>query len=131
MEQRVINPWKWQDQFGFAQATEVKGATRTLYVAGQAAIDADGHPAHAGDMGAQVKLALDNLETVLKQSGYNFAHVVRLNVYTTDVDALVPHWGQIVERVTGAGGKFACFLGGVKRLAFPELMVEIEATAAQ
>jgi len=131
MEQRVINPWKWQDQFGFAQATEVKNATRTLYVAGQTSIDAEGNAAHAGNMGAQLKLALDNLETVLKQSGYNFSHVVRLNVYTTDVDALFPHWGQIVQRVTGSGGKFACFLGGVKRLAFPELMVEIEATAAQ
>ncbi|MFB3922898.1 MAG: RidA family protein [Terriglobia bacterium] len=131
MEQRVINPWKWQDQFGFAQATEVKGATRTLYVAGQAAVDAEGRPAHPGDMSAQVKLALDNLETVLKQAGYNFSHIVRLNVYTTNVDELFPHWGQIVQRVTGGGGKFACFLGGVTRLAFPELMVEIEATAVQ
>lgn len=129
MEQRVINPWKWQDQYGFVQATEVKNATRTLYVAGQTSIDADGNAAHAGDMAAQVKLALDNLETVLTQAGYIFSDVVRLNVYTTDVDALFPHWEQIVERTKGA--QFACFLGGVKRLAFPELMVEIEATAAQ
>ena len=128
MELRVINPWKWQDQFGFVQALEVKNATRTLYVSGQTSIDADGNTAHAGDIGAQLKLALDNLETVLKQSGYKFSDVARLNVYTTDVDALFPHWGQIAER---AGGKYACFLGGVKRLAFPELMVEIEATAAQ
>jgi enamine deaminase RidA (YjgF/YER057c/UK114 family) len=128
MELRNINPWKWQDQWGFVQAVEVKNASRTLYIAGQTSIDADGNAAHAGDMGAQVKLALDNLETVLKQAGYGWSDVVRLNVYTTDVDALFPHWAQIVER---AGGKYACFLGGVKRLAFPELMVEIEATAAQ
>ena len=106
----------------------MKKATRRLYVAGQTAIDANGNAAHVGDMGAPVRVALDNPETVPKQAGYNFSHVVRLNVYTTDVGALFPHWGRIVAR---AGGKYACFLGGVKRLAFPELMVEIEATAAQ
>jgi hypothetical protein len=56
---------------------------------------------------------------VLKQSGYKFSDVVRLNVYTTDVDALFPHWGQIVERAA----QVRLLLGGVKRLAFPELMV--------
>ncbi len=30
MERRVINPWKWQDNFGFVQANEVTGAQRTL-----------------------------------------------------------------------------------------------------
>ncbi|MEK7859771.1 MAG: RidA family protein [Chloroflexota bacterium] len=102
-----------------------------LFVAGQTSIDADGQGAHAGDMGAQVTLALDNLETVLKQAGFSFAHVVRLNVYTTDVDGLLPHWGVLTGRVAGAGGKFACTLLGVARLAYPELMVEIEATAVQ
>jgi len=52
MEQRIINPWKWQDQFAFAQAYEVSGGERVLYCAGQASVDAEGRPAHVGDMRA-------------------------------------------------------------------------------
>jgi hypothetical protein len=52
MEQRIINPWKWQDQFAFAQACEVSGGERVLYCAGQASVDAEGRPAHVGDMRA-------------------------------------------------------------------------------
>jgi enamine deaminase RidA (YjgF/YER057c/UK114 family) len=65
MDSRVINPWKWQDQFGFVQAHEAAGFSRIVVCAGQAAINAEGAPMHAGDMGAQITLALDNLESVL------------------------------------------------------------------
>ena len=35
MEQRKVNPWTWQDEYGFSQAIEVTGAERVLYCAGQ------------------------------------------------------------------------------------------------
>lgn len=131
MEQREINPWTWQEPFGFSQAVEVEGARKMLFVSGQAAIDAEGKPAHAGDMGRQVQMALDHLEAVLEQAGTSTRNVVKAVVYTTDVDALLPHWGQIKERLQVPGGPFASTLVGVTRLAFPELMVEIEAVAVQ
>ena len=129
MERRVINPWTWQEQFGFVQANEVSGVQRTLVCSGQTSVDADGTPTHAGDMAAQVSGALDNLETTLSQAGFKLADVVRLNYYTTDVDAFfetAPTWGQ---RLAEAGCRPASTLLGVSRLAFPELLVEIEATA--
>ena len=79
MEQRAINPWTWQDAFGFSQAIEVKGQNRVLVCAGQTSVDANGSPAHPGDMAAQAAQALDNLETVLKQAGMSLSNVVRLN----------------------------------------------------
>ena len=42
MERRIINPWTWQDEFGYVQANEVSGVQRTLYCSGQAANDAQG-----------------------------------------------------------------------------------------
>ena len=54
MGRRVINPWTWQDQFGFVQALEVTGSERALFCAGQTSSDADGNPVHAGDMRAQL-----------------------------------------------------------------------------
>src|SRR5919202_724005 len=65
MEREIINPWKWQDQYGFVQANEVSGARRVLYCAGQVSVDADGNPLNAGDMRAQITQALDNVEAVL------------------------------------------------------------------
>ena|SRR5215475_1502127 len=94
MEQRIINPWKWQDQFAFAQAYEVSGGERVLYCAGQASVDAEGRPAHVGDMRAQVNQALDNLETVLRQAGFGLSNVARLNYYTTNVDQLFANWDR-------------------------------------
>jgi enamine deaminase RidA (YjgF/YER057c/UK114 family) len=80
-----------------------------------------------GDIGAQLTQALDNLETVLAQAGSDLAHVVRLNYYTTDVDALLGVWPLIVQRL--ADNRPASTLLGVSRLAFPEMLIEIEATA--
>ncbi|WP_425423140.1 RidA family protein [Spirosoma panaciterrae] len=75
-----MNPWQWQDQLGYAQAIEIPQATRTLYCAGQAAMDADGRPVDS-DMRCQINLSFDNLETVLQQANYSLADVVRLNFH--------------------------------------------------
>ena len=84
MEKRTIDPWTWQDPFGFVQANEVRGATRTLVCAGQTANE-EGKPMHAGDMRAQIEYTMDNLEKVLAKGGFELSDVVRLNYYTTDV----------------------------------------------
>jgi enamine deaminase RidA (YjgF/YER057c/UK114 family) len=129
MERRVINPWTWQDQFGFVQAHEVSGAERTLYCAGQTSSDADGNPVHPGDMRAQLAQVLDNLETVLSEAGFELSQVVRLNTYTTDVDAFLAEGGEAAARLAEAGCRPSATLLGVARLAFPEFLVELEATA--
>lgn len=129
MGQRVINPWTWQDQFGFAQAIEVTGSERALFCAGQTSTDPDGNPLHPGDMRAQVSQALDNLETVLREAGFDLSQVVRLNTYTTDVDALLGSYDLITSRLAEAGCRPSATLLGVARLAFPEYLVELEATA--
>lgn len=126
MDRTEINPWPWSVAFGFNQAELVEGASKTLICSGQTAVDADGAPQHAGDMAAQINLAMDNLEAVLAGAGMTLANVVRLNIYTTDVDALMANAGILAER---AGTRSASTLLGVARLAFPDLMVELEAVA--
>lgn len=129
MEQRKINPWKWQDQYGFSQAIETTNASRVLYCAGQASVDDTGKPAHAGDMRKQIDQAFRNLEAVLQASGYGIANVVRLNYYTTDVDAFLAAGDVVGSHLAGAQPPGT--LLGIAKLAFPGLMIEIEATAAK
>ena len=129
MERTVHNPWTWQDQFGFVQGNEVTGAERVLFCAGQTSVDADGNPQHAGDMRAQVALTLDNLETVLRQAGMDLSNVVRLNYFTTDIEAFMAAGDVLGERLATGGCRPVSTLLGVTRLAFPDLLVEMEATA--
>jgi enamine deaminase RidA (YjgF/YER057c/UK114 family) len=129
MQRTAVNPWSWSLEFGFNQAELVEGARRILVCSGQTATDADGRPRHPGDMAAQLAMALDNLEAVLAAAGMGLGDVVRLQVYTTDVDRLLEHYRVVVERLEAAGVRPASTLLGVARLAAPELLVELEATA--
>lgn len=129
MERTVFNPWPWSLARGYNQAEGVTGHTRALYIAGQAAIDGSGVPQHPGDMASQLTMALDNLETVLAAAGMTLANVVRLNIYTTDVDLFFKHYGPLVSRRAAADVAPPCTLLGVTRLAYTDLLVELEATA--
>ena len=129
MERKIINPWTWQDQFGFVQANQLSGAQRYLVCAGQTAVDADGNAEAAGDMAEQINKSFDNLETVLKQAGFSLSDVVRLNYYTTDVDAFFGAAEVAGQRMAESGCRPASTLLGVSRLAFPQLLIESEATA--
>jgi enamine deaminase RidA (YjgF/YER057c/UK114 family) len=100
-----------------------------VFCAGQASGSPDGAILHPDDIGAQLSQSFDNLETVLEQAGSNLSQVVRLNYYTTDVDALLAVWNLITERLDKAGCRPTSTLLGVARLAFPEMLIEIEATA--
>jgi enamine deaminase RidA (YjgF/YER057c/UK114 family) len=131
VERKIVNPWTWQDSFGFVQANEISGGQRVLFCSGQTSNDENGRPLHAGDIRAQFNQAMDNLEQVLTASGYSLSDVVRLIYYTTDVDALLANYDAVVGRLAQAGCRPASTLLGVSRLAFPEWMIEIEATAVK
>ncbi len=129
MEKRAINLGTWQDQFDFSQGIEVAHAQRVVYCSGQVSVDEEGRTLDPGDMVAQFHQALDNLEKVLSKAGLTLADVVRLNYYTTDVPAFLAAVPLIGERLKAAGCKPASTLLGVARLAQPEWLIEIEATA--
>lgn len=129
VERTAVNPWTWSVAFGFNQGELVEGPGKVLFCAGQTSVDGEGMPQHPGDMAAQIALATDNLEAVLREGGMGLANLVRLNFYTTDVDAYLTNAGVIGARLGTAGVAPAGTLLGVARLAFPELLVEIEGTA--
>lgn len=129
MEKRIVNPWKWQDERNYVQAVEVKHAESTLYCAGQAAVDADGKSSTA-DMKTQLIQAIQNLEKVLNEAGYDRKHIVRLNVYTTSSEEFLPCFPILQDWIAKHGIRQALTLFEVKSL-FETLKVELEATAAK
>jgi enamine deaminase RidA (YjgF/YER057c/UK114 family) len=129
IERTAVNPWTWSAALGYNQGEIVSGQSRTLYCSGQAAMSGDGKPEHVGDLAAQLALGLDNLEAVLGEAGMSLQNLVRLNVYTTDVDRLFEHYGLLASRLGAAEASPTTTMLGVTRLAMPDLLVELEGTA--
>lgn len=129
MKTRSINPTPWMEHFNMHHGVEVTGATRTLYISGQTSTAADGSTLHAGDIAAQYPVAWANLRDVLAEAGMTPANIVRLNIYTTDVDALMAVAGEFTGLIKSDGTETSATLVGVTRLFDPGLMIELEATA--
>jgi enamine deaminase RidA (YjgF/YER057c/UK114 family) len=130
MQRTPINPWPWSLPLGYHQGELVTGATRHLTIAGQTAVDATGAPQHAGDIRAQLALALDNLQAVLVAAGMGYANLTRLTVFATDVDAALQNFDLLGQRLGPAGAAPPMTLAGVTRLALPGLLIELQADAA-
>jgi len=129
MEKRAINPTPWLQGFNMNHAIEVTGGERTLYVSGQTASAQDGSIQHAGDLVAQFQLAWDNLKAALAEADMAPKDVVRMSMYTTDVDGFMALAGDIVPIFAKDGVQPVSTLLGVTRLFDVDAMVELEATA--
>jgi 2-iminobutanoate/2-iminopropanoate deaminase len=129
MEKKVINPWEWQDQRSYVQAVEVKHSESTLYISGQTAINAVGESSNA-DMKSQLKIAIQNLEQVISEAGYDPQNIVKLNIYTTSTAELLSCFDVFQEWVAKHGMKQASTVLEVKGL-FETLKVELEATVVK
>jgi enamine deaminase RidA (YjgF/YER057c/UK114 family) len=133
MHHTAINPWTWQDALGYSQGVLIDGAHRTLYLSGQCSVGPDGAPMHIGDIAAQAKQAMANVETVLADAGLTLADVVRYDVYTTDLNSYL---GSAHQHVVARFAQAPPFPAGgicaqVQALAMPGLMVEIVVTAVR
>src|SRR3989337_2019004 len=126
MERTEINPHSWTTALGFDQAQLIEGHQRLLVCSGQDAVDADGKPQHPGDMAAQLELALDNREAIVTAADMTLANIVRLNVYTTDVDEAINHFPRINDRF--GDSRYATSIFGVTQLP-AQLLIMLEATA--
>ena len=100
-----------------------------LFIAGQVATDGDGNIVGEGDMAAQFRQVLENLKTVLASVDANLSNVVKITIYTVDIEALR---AVVAIRSEYFGDHApASTLVQIERLARPEFLLEIEATAVK
>lgn len=109
----------------FSHGVVVEDATRTLYVAGQVALDEEGELVGAGDPAAQATQALTNLQRVVEAAGGRMEDVAKTTVFLVDLDHRAAV-GQVRKRFF-AGDPPANTLLVVSSLARPDLLVEVEA----
>lgn len=127
-EKRIINPWTWQDKYGFVQSNEVTNFQRILFTAGIVSVDREGNLLHGGDMEKQMNQIINNMEVLLEQANFELSDVVRFTYYTTDVNGFTKaSKNGLIKRLKSSDCKPATSLIGVKSLFHPDCLVEIEA----
>ena len=122
------NPPTLSKPTGYTHVVEVTGPGKTIYIAGQIALDKDGNVVGAGNMKAQAEQVFKNLQAALDVAGAKFSDVVKMNTYVTDMEQ-APAVREVRARYFGDATP-ASTLVQVVRLARPEFLLEIEVIAA-
>lgn len=113
-----------EKQYGYTHAVKIGD---DIKISGAVSMDDKGNPTAKGDMAQQMKNAYADLDKVLKHYGYTFDDVVVENIYTTNMPEFLKHAGyrsEIYKKQFPTGSWI-----GVKELALPEFMIEIELEA--
>jgi enamine deaminase RidA (YjgF/YER057c/UK114 family) len=126
----VVVPQGLPQPRGFNHAVATRGG-RTVWLAGQTALDGDGQVVAPGDVVAQFEVALGNLLASLRAAGGEPQHLVTLTTYIVDMEDYRAHArdiGGVWKRLVGA--YYPAMAGiGVARLWDAEALVEVQGVA--
>lgn len=112
----------------YSQVVKATGETQ-VHLAGTLAIDQDGTLVGEDDMRAQTQQIMANIGNSLEAAGATPEDVVRIEIYTVDVDRFSEEGIAEVLAFFGPDALPANTLLGIDELADPEFLVEISATA--
>jgi enamine deaminase RidA (YjgF/YER057c/UK114 family) len=125
---QILQPEQWGRPKGYSHGIAARG--RTLFIAGQIGWDRAGHfPSER--LADQVKVALENIVTVLAAGGAGPQHVTRLTWYVTSREAYYAELADIGANYRTVMGRNFPAMSVVQVVALMEAAakVEIEATA--
>lgn len=123
-----LNPPNLPIPRGYSQVVVATGS-RTIYVAGQVAVDPQGNVVAPGDAVGQARQAFINLRTALETAGATITDVAKVTWYVVDYRSdLLPDLAAARREVFGDHSPVSTLVG-VHALAQPEYLVEVEAIA--
>lgn len=123
-----INPPALPVPKGYTQVVATTG-TRTIYVAGQVAVDAIGNVVAPGDVIGQARRAFTNVRSAVEAAGATVEDIAKVTWYVVGYrPELLPHLAAARSDVFGNHAP-ASTLIGVAALASPDYLVEVEAVA--
>jgi 2-iminobutanoate/2-iminopropanoate deaminase len=116
-----------QRERAYSPAVKVGGGT-TVYLAGYGAFQDEAGKNYAGDFDGQVRLSFERIRQALEKAGGKLDDIVTMTVFITDM-ANGTRFTQLRKEFFQEGRYPASALIGIKELARPEMMVEIQAVA--
>jgi enamine deaminase RidA (YjgF/YER057c/UK114 family) len=126
--------WDWSMPVKFSQGWAIEGDVRWIIVGGQISADEHGRTIGVGDIALQTRNVFENIKKVLAEAGATMADIVKLNTYYVfegKGDDVRIFW----EKMTKVRMQYIAELGPaatavrVSGLAFPDLLIEVEAMA--
>src|SRR5690625_2180795 len=128
MTQVITSPELMTPNGPFSQAILVPPSKSLLFIAGMVPRNKEGEVVGIGDMEAQARQVLTNMEAVVREAGGTLDDVVRLDVYVTDVAMAAPV--HAVRREFFTGRAPTATMVEVSGFFSPEYLVEMTAVAA-
>jgi enamine deaminase RidA (YjgF/YER057c/UK114 family) len=113
-------------RFGSPTALGIKVGNQ-IFVSGMLAWDTERRIVGVGDVRAQTRKALENVEATLKAAGATLANIVKINFYLTDIRDKTAVW-EVRKEMFG-DHRPASTLVEVSQLVDPEGKLEIDAVA--
>jgi enamine deaminase RidA (YjgF/YER057c/UK114 family) len=120
-----------QELWNYSQVIVTSPGARMIEVAGTTGDDENGNIVAPGDFRGQAERAFANVETSLRAAGATGKDVIRVRMYVVNLDA-ESHWpviNALMRKYFGDQGPAATMVG-VQALATPDILFEIDATAA-
>ncbi|GGD40246.1 hypothetical protein GCM10011361_04200 [Muriicola marianensis] len=110
-----------EQAYGYSHAIKIGNSIK---VSGAVSMDDEGNPTAIGDLAQQMKNCYADLDKILKHFGCSFDDVVVENIFTTHMPLLLENAAYRAEiyKNNFPTGTWV----GVKELALPEFMIEIE-----
>ena len=112
---------KIEKAYGYSHAVKIGNSIK---ISGAVSMDEEGNPTAVGAMEQQMKNCYEDLKKILEHFNCTFDDVIKEDVFTTDMSLFLEHAGYRAEiyRNHFPTGTWL----GVKELALPELLIEIE-----
>lgn len=107
--------------YGYSHAVKIGN---DIKISGAVSMDNEGNPTAVGDLEQQMKNCYADLEKILKHYGCTFDDVVKEDIFTTNMPKFLEvaaYRAEIYKNHFPTGSWL-----GVKELALPEFMIEIE-----
>jgi enamine deaminase RidA (YjgF/YER057c/UK114 family) len=122
--QNISSSSPYEPVYGYSRAVRVGSH---VFVAGTGAWDAEGKLMGVGDVYAQTKQTIRNIEKALREAGATLGDVVRTRTFMTDISC----FGEVARAHGEEFGEIrpAATCLEVSALVQPDILVEIEADA--
>ena len=117
-----------QRERAYSPAVKITGGT-TIYLAGHTGYQDERGETYPNDFSGQVRVAFERMRKTLEAAGGKLDDVVTMTVFVTDM-ANGTRFTQLRKEFFQEDRYPASALIGIKELARPEMMIEIQAIAA-
>ncbi len=123
----MLNPTALAPPAGYSHVAVASGGT-LVFLSGQVALDRSGNLVGPNHLPAQTQQVFENLKAGLEAAGTDFAHVVKLTFYLTDVSR-IGVVREVRDRFVDLQHPPASTAVEVRRLVREDFLIEVDAVA--